>query len=311
MKRRFVLVGFCITVPLLLGAWAKEAASWRPTVVARLNETGVYELEAFPQGVAFTASERHYGWVDLRSGNFRYDSNRTPRRLGKSNSFSWTLWLGSSAKLRRLEVVGNDGHKHIFYGSSLEEARRKEVTVRVLPQQNKVMLLEPFRLLQWNWATGKLEHTTSVESPGEQTLSRDGRTVIEPESTSDTSSGKTIKNHPTAVQRAEYRYLSPYGLYSLYDHMDNRMKVVQTTTGKALWGFHLNDVYNPSQWLFSDDENTVTVQSGSQWCVYRASNGALLRRLPCVPNTRLSCLSPDGSTLYSVAGDVLYKQRTR
>ncbi|BCM91094.1 hypothetical protein IAD21_02958 [Abditibacteriota bacterium] len=319
--RRLLLAGGILLPLVALGWLMRVAASWRPVAMGKAPQgvSELSELHALSDRVcvSYTAkNSRGYGWFDVSHGQM-HKSPPIPRRIGTDGVFSWVLWLGE-----KLEVTDGQGMSHSFTEAPIDYAeyeKRGEISVRVLPQQNRVLLLARERIYDLNFATGHLNRVTKIEAHLPQALSRDGQTFTALASAprglgfiiGDTRSGKILRRIPLRTTPSlEYDYMSCYGHYALFDQPNSTMKVVDTATGKALWSFPLASLWS-GNWILDSQEKNIFILRGKEWQMCDLKTGKLLRRLPVVPGTTDAAISPDGATLYSVAKDVLYRQRAR
>ena len=318
MKRRSLWI-VCVALPLVtLGLFLRAAASWRPVVFGRFPQgvAQVSSLDVWPDRVLYTGQnqwgDRRFGWFDVRSGEAHKDVSIAPRRVGMDGDFSWVLWL-DGANAGALEVTDGQGKRRVFKGHEVFYPERGEVSVRILPGQNRVVLLARDVVYEWEFASGRLKRTGKfnfrVVLP--EALSRDGRTFVglSMEDTGfvvgDIRSGKIVEHVPLRTSyMMEYGYTSVYGGYCLFDQPDGTMKVVDTATGKALWSFPI-----VAMWFMDHHEENVFVDTGKEWQVRGFKTGKIVRRLARVPDAEDAAVSPDGGTLYSVAGGALYRQR--
>lgn len=333
MKSRRVGVALGLAAPVVgLLWWAKAAASWRPVVVARFavsNNTVPTEPSVSSHQLACTleettsSSSRVGALFDTRNGETQTFNLAPSDAIGVQNGLFWRSHSTKEDGPFALEVKDEQGDKKKFSHDSLSLASND--TLRLLPAENRVVLFDPINkiICEWNLKDQKpgeeveLDTTEEASNGGSATLSRDGRKFFlftgKRFLTGDTSTGTVTATAPLrGIKFYGSVVYSPNGRYALFDQPTKtfRWEVVETATGKHLWGFTIDASASPL-WAISGDEQTIIVPNGKAWEARDFQTGALLRRLPCVPDTWLAALSPDGETLYSVAVGVLYRQRAR
>ncbi len=332
--RFFLLATFSLgVVGVFVG---REMASWRPVKVAPQFAPGkigdTIELSVSNRAVVQVTEETSAPFktsatlFDIQTEKLqkfsfpKNDETGMSNTIGVQNDFFWQENLSPFS----LEIVDGANHKKNFvYEYPVSSLNHK--ILRVLPEHNRVVVLDVFNILQWNFKNQKLEVESGIQAfargggnvVGDFSLSRDGRFFIHAGRkrilVGDTSTGETTRTTPlTGTTFYESAILSPYGQYAFYDQNGApfRWEVVETATGKRLWGFNIPPIVSPL-WAIADDEQNIIIPANKQWEVRDLKTGALLRRLPFVPGTRVAASSPDGATLYSVANGVLYQQRAR
>lgn len=324
---------FLILLPLSLGVVGifagREMASWRPVKVAPGFTSGkigdITEISVSNRAVAQVTEETSAPFkttgtmFDVQSEKLQSFDLSTDRTMGVQNDFFWR----ENSSVFSLEVVdGANGTRTFTHDWPIAPTNNQNL--RILPDQNRVVVLDGFNIFGWNFQTQKLEVEEGIQAysgggdiVGEFALSRDGRAFIHADKKQilrgDTTTGKTTKTVPLkGITFYESAFLSSYGRYAFYDQNGApfRWEVVETATGKRLWGFSIPPIVSPL-WAVSDDEQTIIIPADKQWEVRDLKTGALLRRLPMVPGVTVAACSPDGATLYSVANGVLYRQRAR
>ncbi len=334
-----------ILFPLSLGVIGvfagREMASWRPVEVARFAVKGAVAQpsasdHAVAQRIAVQPAFNNTfcALFDTRTGKVQNFNFKGSQPLGIQNGFFWHQQDGMRSDVPfLLKVLGENKEEKSFtyrFPSFVEVSNQ---SLRILPEQNRVILLDWKGIYTWNFADqrfqGGVEIGGGVEGGSEMVrgspsaLSRDGRTFVFVDTqmanrvifqTGDTSTGKiTKKTLQSGSLISEYVALSPYGRCALINQPTNKnsCQVVETAIGKSLWSFILLPL---NSWTISDDEKTIFIHQGQSWQVRDLQTGALSRVLPSAPDAPLSplpALSPDGRALYSVANGVLYRQRAR
>lgn len=332
MNRRHtrLLILFPLSL-LVVGIFAgREIASWRPVKVAHFSGSkvgGITELSASSYAVAQSTFEDGGPYktsntlflFDIRSEKLQHLSFSKGITMGVQNDFFWQE-ISSPFSLK---LVDSQNHSKAFLYPDPVAPIENNQYLRIVPQRNRVVLLDGPNIYQWNFRDGKIESEAEVDelakesAEGASTLSHDGQTLVYADKTrfriNDTSTGAILKTVALrGIRFSESVVLSPYGRYAFYDQNGDAFgwKVVSTATGKPLWGFHIPSIVSPL-WAISDDETTIIIPTDKEWQVRNLQTGALTRRLPFVPGATVAALSPDGEVLYSVVKGVLYRQRVR
>ena len=187
--------------------------------------------------------------------------------------------------------------------------------VRVSPARDSVELFFNERYFRWQQNSRRLERafTVDVFTTFPPALTRDGHLLVAPTMREivffSTRSARPQQRVPLqAVKSYEYMRPSPFGTYTLYDAAGDS-KVVDSQTGRVLWQFGDISLFSVA---FSPDEKVMAVPRKERklWELRDLRTGKILRTLPMKSGIESSgAFSPDNSTLYSVAGGVLYRQR--
>ena len=297
MKRRFLLVGLIIALPLGVGWWAKRVADRRPVAmgqlpalskVAAMYADGEY-LNASSQRVlcirmshlpgtssSYNGGLQTYGTLfDLDSGrvkSFFWPSQR--QFTGLEGEAVWGLCQGKDKHSGYVEIeIGGKTKKFSFESPDFEFellGDEQSVLFRVFPAQNRAVLLCLNRVYSWNLQTTRLEKNIQFEEPRRvdprTVLSRDARTFIHYVGglrIGDVRSGKTQKwvVFPNS-KLSESLYLSPYGRTILFENTkSSQIQVVDATNGKSLWKFA-----NPLSGA-SHSFNTVNSNQIRDWAI--------------------------------------------
>lgn len=326
MKRRYFLIAFGLAVPLCLGLWAKKAASWRPVEIARFPlNTGSEERQTVVSG--HEAVQTFYDpakgetttgvlWNDA-TGKEQLFSFRGRHLVGMQNGYFWHSRVSFEGNTPfSIDLKLPDGREKFFIYRNLTYDQPDNKTLRVLPGQNRVVVLDSYGLVEWTLRDAKFKHAIGMASNGARALSRDGRTFFVAGTTlveiGDATTGKGIKRIPHHVLAWDEQFaFSPYGHYILFEEsLLRNYVVVDAVTGHKLWKFRIPNGSFPL-YCISDDEQTVFIAQAKEWQVRDLKTGVLRRRLPLVPGVTVAACSPDASTLYSVANGVLYRQRAQ
>lgn len=296
-----------------------RAASWQPMPIGRIvpASSSIESISVEPNRVSFggqnQTGQRIYGWLDLANGDVTRFATTVPRRTGSAGDYRWVYLMND--KVHTLELTGGNGVRRSYSIRGLyPPQQRGELPVRVLPEENRVLMFSDDHLLEWNLATGRLLRNSPRHGT---TLARDGQTFVGIGENygsfqiGDVATGKISKTIPWRTDGPlEYEHFSHYGRYCLFDTRDGTFRVVEVATGKVLWKFLGNFVFDFDS-LMADDEKTIIVHAGKLWQVRDFRTGAILRRLTYLPDLNAAALAPDGATLYSVVKGMLYRQRTR
>ncbi len=179
---------------------------------------------------------------------------------------------------------------------------------------------------------------------GAYSLSRDGEDIVHAGtkgiSVLSTRSGQRVRYTPLeGIEFFQNIVLSPFGSHALYDGTkrmggERHWRVVDTRDGRVKW--RLENPDNPGNWppqsnpfnaknpAFTPDEKSVAFPFAEleRWEIRDLATGAIERPLPLAKHdgkdnfaidayAQTGAFSPDGATLYSVAGGKLYRQRAR
>lgn len=325
MKNRRFVVALCLISPIVtLLWWAKTAASWRPVEIIRSGWNGnsslpdlsvsvhtVVQTQTSPRSDKTTA----LAWDEV-SGKTQTFSFTGRQLVGVQNGFFWHSWVPTEGNAPlAIKVRISQGEEKTFTYRTFAYDEPDNKALRILPNQNRVVILDSSGLCEWHFQDEKFQHAISMETTSARALSRDGRTFLATDGTlfrtRSAATGKSLKAISTHIRPFEYITLSPYGRYALFNQSPSGgYIVVDTATGNKLWNFCVDIEHSPG-WVISDDEQTIFVSNATTWEVRDLQTGALLRRLPLVPNTRVAAASPDGATLYSFSNGALYRQRAR
>ncbi|BCM91093.1 hypothetical protein IAD21_02957 [Abditibacteriota bacterium] len=309
------------------------------------------QLVISPQQVLFTRGEfpwrinsiqEHCTLFDLKSGLGQpihlskpciidvKDDNSWCFHVGLDGDRFWYLCWDAGTRTGHVEVEnGENGNIAKRFSFDLPNLKDNQlVTLRNAAREDRELFLCQSHIYSWDAQNARLKQTVKFEDSVGAILSRDTHTFIAYDlhgfKIGDARSGKIEKRIPFQ-NFYFFRSLcfSPYGQYALCERptSPSSLRVVRVATGKPLWSFDVaidtppwnfsNDINNSANWLVTDDEQSILVRRDKDWEVRDLGTGDLLYCLPLVPSTSVTALSPDGTTLYSVAGGILYRQRAR
>ncbi len=333
MNRRYILIALAIVVPLALLVPSKIAASWRPAKVAVLSQTGVPTLVGLGAVSALRATPREVVLFSFESQNDTICDLQTQRVRPTKNedvtadgSALWRLKGGNAPQL----LVRSDATIERAYALSAEDAEELNAMMEegfytqsysVTANAERVELAVGAHYYRWNTGSRVLERNTNCDmesSLENKAITRDGANIINAGlgqiSALSTESGEFTRHTKVPKTNAEGAQISAFGTYSIYSPpISNAMKwrVLATADAHELWQFQISardDVVT-----LSPDEKWLAIARGDRkiWEVRELPTGKIIRTLPLVPATNMGAFSPDGTTLYSVADGVLYRQRAR
>ena len=326
MKRR-LFVAFAVLFPIAIFGAAKWAARWRPIAIGNL--VGVKKPIDWDQWQVFDVSNRYVitgdyqnrVLFDLQTGQLRSSEAEGITQGGTA------LWKAVEKNPRQI-IIENDNARRIYtmpwpQVSWMNHYSTTLPSVISGPQATNVFV--KYSLIRWNSNAPQTPKTVNFQIDlvlGSYALTRDGEKIIKGglyEITElSTRTGKVVKYitldpKPTI---AAFPRLSPFGTYALYaeaiPNSSERCRIVDASTGQALWRFAStqSEMYLS---VLSCDEKIIAVPLFSRkiWQIRDLKKGRLIGTVPLVSGTVAGAFSPDNSTLYSVANDVLYRQRAR
>ena len=203
--------------------------------------------------------------------------------------------------------------------------------LRVSPAGNRLELLDGYHYWRWNLASGALERQIALEQPDPLgnaddrdaesfALTRDGERAVFPVEKTlvwrSMRSGAVLTRVPLGgVPHFRAARVSPLGTYALFDAnltgATARWRVVETRTGRVLWSFDVGSSEEIAPFAPDETRIAVPLSQSKIWQIRDLATGKIIGTLPLVPDTNAAAFSPDGATLYSIAGGVLYRQRAR
>ena len=327
MNRRHFLVALAVVVPIAVFIPAKIAASWRPVKIEDLPpEKGlvINNLTASKTLLAIDIAS-----TDPQQGNmthFRtrlYDRNtgRLSKRRGALLDGGWTWRLSAEGKPNASLILQDPkGHETFQMLPPRNTYRTEEFeSVRLSARQSVLEAVARNGFFRWHAGEPRLQRQlTFSDSSIYFQLAPDGKTVLLVKSDGliflSTSDGKQTGFVPFNQNAYGWIKLSPRQTYvacGLGFNNPKSWQLMDVATGRVLWQFALDSPdYGP---IFSTDETLVALPLATRkiWEVRQTKTGTLVRTLPLVTGARRAAFSPDGATLYSVAGGVLYRQRAR
>ena len=346
MNRRRILVALAILVPLAIFGAAKWATRFRPVRVGVLPKQPRYLPVLRASDRYVVAGDRTiYSCFDLQTGARTTLQNQgiapvgawMVRRTGDVTG-RWQLELTAPNGATRAYGCGDVGFNIAPSSGARPNWQVENLAIqrlRVSTANNRLELLDGYHYLRWNLTSGALERQTALQQsdPLENAddrdaesfaLTRDGKRALAPVEKTlvwrSTRNGEVLVRVPLrGVTSFRTVRVSPFGTFALYsvDMTGSvaRWRVVDAQTGRALWSFDLfsDDDFAP----FAPDETRIALplRYPPRWEIRDLATGQLLRTLPLAhgagSEANLGAFSPDGATLYSVAGGVLYRQRAR
>ena len=322
MNRRS-LVALALALPLAIFGVAKTMASWRPVALTHLTY-GKFGFVAMRAGERLISADDEK--FDLQTGAL---TSSTDPIVGV-DALTWRLQPRPSGRAAQLFL---ETQTQAQTQSQAQPARVYELTdvytrgegaaplVRMRPDADCVEMLLGQNYYRWRAKSGQLERHTvfPVTESYERTLAPDGERVIYVDnrniSALSTRTGRIESVTPLrGFKSATLYWISPLGRYALYEVPDEQIRkyrVVDTTSGRALWILMMP--LDNAQTVFSPDETEIAVPQIKRrvWEIHDLPTGKILRTLPLLPDALGGAYAPDGATLYSVAAGVLYRQRAR
>ena len=336
MNRRRFLIALAVLVPLGMFGAAKWTARFRPTRIGPLMRPGpgwtAWSAQASPRYLL--AGDGHYTLFDLQTG-----ARRAAPQQGVVGQGAWLYSFVAGKPVRLALSDGGAGTRQFVVPDTAMSGQSSAVlwdaasrNLRVVAQRNCVELLWSGTLFcRWNLRSGQLERRATLLSPAQtpfngqlrsiaKAVSRDGERVIQaiPSviETLSTRDGAVMRRVPVQDVRSTGKIqMSSFGSYALYENSSGShvgsWRVVETASGRTLWNFKLDQIHLLAPLTPDEREIALPQVARQQWELRDLASGALRRTLPLVPDARVAVFSPDGATLYSVAGGVLYRQRAR
>lgn len=334
-----------ILFPLSLGVVGlfagREMASWRPVKQGQSIDNAYYMDAAQAWVLAATdsnSSNMGCSLLNLRTHKASLEIHEEGKPVGVEGDFFWCLnphrTAGGNTTRLTLTLRNTYGHEQSFSwkpSDDFDVSPVKPVVVHLCLESNEIELLCKQQVLRWSLSTGRLQKSVALSFIGVSdggdgianscSFSRDGETVVLAGwggiyffSTRD---GQLKRSIPfLGFHGYEYRFLSHSGSYALYDAPglkapSTRWRLIDTQAGRIKWSFE-SDLPSDVP-VMSADEKLIFFPLSSRrcWEVRDLATGRTLRQLPFLPNSSVAAPSPDGATLYSVAGGVLYRQRAR
>ena len=327
MNRRYFLIALAVALPLALLVPAKIAASWRPVPLGVLPIVGAASQIplVMASSNAVIAGDNFSGttWFDLPTRQSR--SRQSYEGFTKDGVTTWKV----TGAPPQLELLQNEGR--IAYALPLTSVRQIGSAgpgfTQVAQSVGRVELLTWNRYCRWNaqsrvlesdigWGGGSLWADAAATRDGENIVAIGGGRIA----FFSARNGRTTRRVPVAAAPAEtYQptQISSYGSYAIYETVTQRTPlrradVLDSATGDRVWSFQKTNGTGDATVISRDERVLAQANSARKiWEIYDLKSGALQRTLPQVPGARIGAFSPDGATLYSVAGRKLYRQRAR
>ena len=313
MKRRRLFIALAVILTVAIFVAAKLATRWRPVEVTRFDtsnwSTDSVEVSRNFVAVGDKKLDLHTGAQTDLDGQILGVGTWTWQRVTDSKIQGYLSLDDAAGHKRRYELPGIGGEWDVTPVGPI---------VRYTPNADRLEMISNGAYYRWKWQSRQLERTVKLEYSEDVALARDGETLIYPResdiATLSTRTGKITRRVP--LQGGEFFEsvrLSPSGIYALYEAPDHffTQHVVDARTGRALWDAKMDN--NNRDAIFAPDETLLAVPQAQRkiWEIRALPGGHILRTIPFVPNLDAAAFSPDNSTLYSVAGGVLYRQRAR
>ncbi len=315
-RRRRLLIALAVAVPIALFAVARTMASWRPVPVGRLLVGNSSSRDITIQFVGNRVVESSSGTAfDVTTG-----VRTNAPRFNIVGQGAWT-WDAVGGDKPQLILRDGDGAPIAYPLSPSQKIGSMALAwVRLSPARNRVEAVVFNRYYRWNARTRALERMQKLMGAleGAQTFSGDGTRIVRAGFGSIDHTFTDSKRPTKYVKLRGFRgfeamRISPLGTFALYDAPGksgpSHIRVVGAQTGRVRWEFDLDNFQDKP--AFASDDSALAVLHLKHWEVRDAQTGRILRQLPRVIHARDAAFSPDGNTLYSVAGGVLYRQRAR
>ncbi len=324
MNRRPVLIALAVALPVAIFIPAKIAASWRPAVVGGgLPFNSVFPPRVTQMRVASNAVLVDNTETDARP--YRFDLATGEVNVSRGEGFTvdgmgqWQ-WIKSAPP----QIAIGRGGATESYAVPTEIPVVSPMIVGFYVTPERIEFLSVNRHLRWD--KGARAPKRDVKFAGSfwdnTALTRDGETMVSVAPTRilrySTRDGHVTGRTPMANVSPDFRraaWVSAFGRYGCYELNSRRSslrrgEVWDAIGGRKLWNFERQD---DAPTALSLDEKQLAIANRAErvWHVYDLPTGALLRTLALVPDAQAGAFSPDGATLYSVAGGKLYRQRAR
>ena len=330
MKRSRIWLGLAaLAVVVALFVVAKSAAKARPVKIGVLDASvqnyAEVDLRVSPAYV-LAGADAAYTRFDLRTGA------RLP--LKNATFVAGDEWLGFLEIGDHLNLqLRKAGEPTAIYRAPAPKTGKPNIVsvgerpdfVRVTPPDNRVEMIQNGVYYRWNLGSRALERGFNIKGNlgHAQAIARDGETVICAATDAIYRSATRSPHAPVrvafqGVEVFKERQLSPFGSYAIYDDLEKSapvLRVIDTTNGRELWqvDWKFEAATSRDNAVFSPDETLVALpfSQRKQWEIRQTKTGVIVRVLPLLPDVQAAAFAPDNSTLYSVAGGVLYRQRAR
>ena len=327
MNRRPIFTALAaLALPAVFVA-AKIAARWRPVKIADVPVDERAFAVGIEMGDNFLAVNRQN--ASVISTTF-YDANSGARlhRSGRpidDGPWTWNVRPKNGAPAWEQQLVLEDGKGAVFAFDLPAEKTYAERDFRVLrfATGSGLEVVAHQEFLQWPTHSAVPARRVALQyGCNVARFVPDKAEIMAASSTEfltlSTRTGQIIRRVSLAqVHPTNYIMKSVKANYLIQNAVDTQSSVepiwnvFSTRTGRVLWQFSQeNTFYGPA--LTSDEaEAALPFPSRKLWEIRALETGKFLRTLPLVPGAQAAAFSPDGATLYSVAGGVLYRQRAR
>ena len=332
MNQRLWIV-VALVLPLLFGGWAVISSrsvrgfgpEWQPQkLVSFYQETESVNPEIVLHASRDWVCSDHYAF-DLKT---RQSSYNLYGNIADDENATWDLSEDGEGALH-LNVTRDGKTSRYDVPASLEQtlraAMKDQASVRFYAWDNTVALLTNAQLYRWKRNRPTLQKALKISATGKGSGVVDvkSQTVIYAD-INDVKHLSALDGHlikrvvPAMSDDAQWLMLSASGRYVSYGVPDEgaasrhlRWTIFDASSGRAVWEFEAQDEGTPSFFALADKFFFLAVPPRQIWEVRDGSTGQIIRTLPLVSGTRGGVLSPDGNTLYSLSGGVLYRQRAR
>ncbi len=323
MNRRRFLIAFAVFVPITPFVPAKIAASWRPVMVGKL--LGKQTMASCDATSRFVIAGGEVATLfDLKTGEVRLARNEGVIR---EKSGVWELKNGTPAQLIVRLNDGTQSNYSFPKSSHFYSMNINSGYDLVSVSEHYVDLIFDAKFYRWKRDSHQFVRQLQFKMDDfAWTFGQTGENIIYARRTTNIESVSTTTGHLeraistgtiTGGKDFDDGKISAFGNYialrEYSESSDTPIKwiVASSRSGQGGWGFNESQGY--SFISFSPDETLLAVPSleGEHCEIHDLRNGHILRELPLIPNTNAAAFSPDGATLYSVAGGVLYRQRAR
>ena len=319
MNRR-ILIALAVLVPLAIFGAAKWASRFRPVLLGAVGGTHLARVQMSASESTVAVDDQKF---DLKGAY----SDALPNHFLGVGRWTWAWAPGYPALLFLDDGLHPVQTYALPVNIPVDEGEFAQPLVNFSPAADRVEMLVLGHYVRWRAHSRAVErhcelvtgHDNIRELAGAFALSRDGETVVFAGTASitvfSTRTGKPVRVTPLQdATLGETIEISPHGRYALYElstHRFFKQRVVETRSGRVPWILTMDD--NQTAAVFSPDETEIAVPIAkrARWEVHRLPTGEIARTLPLIPQTRGAAFAPDGDTLYSLAGDVLYRQRAR
>lgn len=334
MNRRFFLIALAAIIPLIPLRLAQAAPDEQPVKIALIDPPKKDGPVLGGPTISFRtyASESGLVFPSVDENKFFDFKTKTVRSLGSEGIVAggngeWQF-VGGAAPYLSVRQGASVERPYAFPAEDFEELNAipkdwYQDTAIVAANDERVEMVWSAHYYRWNTETRVLEMNVNCDMESgldNKAIARDGESIINADlseiSALSTQTGEFTRHDKVPHAGADGAHISAFGAYCVYEPVTNSQEpiwsVLDTATARELWTFTL-DNWQEDTILFSPDEKYLVIGRGDHkiWEFHDAKTGEILRTLPLVSGANSGVFSPDGATLYSVAGGVLYRQRAR